>query len=151
MISPEVALDTDWGPLIDGGDMYNAVRILQRGLRPRFVYFAMARSAFEDEHAPMVKIGTTVRPDERLQQVRSTLSRGPGWLSDDAVDSFEYLGMIPGDEELERQLHLAFSPHRVSGEWFWLDPIDAAIDILLCSFCVCPTCLLVDSQGKALS
>lgn len=145
MIHPDDLLTADWGPGVDDRDIAASVRIIKAGLRPRFVYFVEARSWEEETMPALVKIGTTANPDRRLKDIEATRSRGPEWLSDkDDLATLRYMGLLPGDEQLERQLHRTFSAHRVSGEWFWLDPIEEPIDILLANYCVCDLCRVMD-------
>jgi hypothetical protein len=144
MIYPEQILSSDWGSGVDPRDVAAAVKIIQAGIRPRFVYFVAARSYEEETLPSLVKIGTTTNPDRRLKEISA--SRGPDWLSDsDNLDSLGYMGFLLGDEQLERRLHQAFAAHRVAGEWFWLDPIDDSVDFLLNNFCVCARCLATDN------
>lgn len=141
----EAIVPKDWGAGIDARSMSACIRILQQGLRPRFVYFAEARSYEEESFPTLVKIGTTVDPARRLKEIELACARGPEWLSDkDNLVSLGFMGLLLGDEELEQQLHKAFATHRVSGEWFWLDPLDEVVDILLSNFCVCSACLVTD-------
>ena len=64
-----------------------------------------------------VKIGTTVDPDARLAQLRSTSA---STLVPDEVnrDALALLYVTEGDRWLESRLHHVFGPARVAGEWF---------------------------------
>lgn len=72
----------------------------QAGTR-RFVYFAEATGLGR------VKIGVANDPQTRLR----------GLMTGSAV-SLSLIGIMPGDESLEREIHEKFSAFRTHGEWF---------------------------------
>jgi hypothetical protein len=139
----EVAYE-NWGDGVASSNIGHAVRLLEEGMRPHFVYFLEVRNDFLELPA-MVKIGTSATPQDRITQLSRHLDKGPEWLNTSDGDcDYRCMGLLVGDEELEGQLHKAFASHRIAGEWFWLEPIEMAIDFLLSEYCVCQTCLTLD-------
>lgn len=61
---------------------------------------------------PHVKIGTSINPQRRLQQLQPHV---PVRLS--------VLWTIPGDHTLERRIHAHLDAYRTHGEWFDLTPL----------------------------
>jgi hypothetical protein len=143
--------DLSWGVGINDGAYDQAVTIVNRGLRPHFVYFMLAEA---EPFQPLVKIGTTTDVNARMTQVGRQLRKGPDWLQDFPADAFTLMGFVIGDRELEQQLHRAFADHTAGREWFVFPPIEAAIDMFLSDHCVCPLCLTADrlnavQEGRA--
>ena len=137
----------DYGDGVHAGELAAAFNLLERGMRPHFVYFVEAHSTLT-EYPSMVKIGTSAMPDKRLDQICKQLHRAPDWLgATDELHLIRLMGLIIGDEELEQQLHRAFRSHRIAGEWFWLEPLEMAIDHILSDYCVCQMCLVADQIG----
>jgi len=140
---PEV-MANDYGDGIHRGELAAAFNLLERGMRPHFVYFVEAHSTLA-EYPPMVKIGTSAMPDKRVDQICKQLHTAPDWLGATyELKDIRLMGLILGDEELEQQLHRAFRAHRIAGEWFWLEPLEIAIDHILSDYCVCQPCLVSD-------
>lgn len=63
----------------------------------------------------IVKIGYSIRPENRLLQIRQGSSLMPEGYDRKQV---ELLGSIPGGVILESRLHRLLRPHRLHGEWF---------------------------------
>lgn len=83
-------------------------------LDPRsVVYFIEAKAT------GLVKIGTTRDLAKRLQMLRCH-SHCP----------LHVVKVIAGERKVEAELHRRFAAHRSHGEWFWMEPIRAAIDAL---------------------
>ncbi|MGW7460945.1 GIY-YIG nuclease family protein [Streptomyces sp. NPDC054797] len=66
-----------------------------------------------------VKIGTSVKPEQRLSQMQTGL---PITLS--------ILAVFPGGPRLERALHEHFAPYRMRGEWFDFTPLGDPVDVV---------------------
>ena len=67
-----------------------------------------------------VKIGVSANPRGRIASIQTG-----------NPDPIEVLGVVPGDRELEKELHREFAPLHHRGEWFRDDPaIHAASDRL---------------------
>ncbi|WP_181421657.1 GIY-YIG nuclease family protein [Curtobacterium sp. MCBD17_030] len=54
-----------------------------------------------------IKIGCTRNLKSRVNSLQTS-----------SAEPLNVLGTVPGGFELERQMHEALSPHRLSGEWF---------------------------------
>lgn len=63
-----------------------------------------------------VKIGWTRQPDRRFRALQTSQH-----------SQLRFLGVIPGDRTLERQLHQRFAVHRMKGEWFKRSGVVGAI------------------------
>ena len=125
------------------------VGVLERGVRPHYVYFIQAACP-DGLLPPMVKIGTTALPDRRLEQISKQLAKAPDWLGDIGTpEDLRYWGLLPGDSELEKELHRAFASHRIAGEWFWLEPLETFIEVLLDGFCVCHLCRALSDRATS--
>lgn len=57
-----------------------------------------------------VKIGHSVRPTERIEQIRPY-----------CPFPIEFLGVKEGRQREEKHLHKVFAKHRTHGEWFFID------------------------------
>ncbi|MGQ4397890.1 GIY-YIG nuclease family protein [Streptomyces violaceoruber] len=75
----------------------------QDGRRREYVYLMGSPSS------PNVKIGRSVRPSVRLQEVQ-----------EDVGQTLALMWTTPGGNEMERGLHRHFAAQRVHGEWFAL-------------------------------
>lgn len=127
-----------------------AIDIIRRGTRTHYVYFIMAQPHDSIDGAEdCVKIGTTTDPDYRLMSIRTRAFKCPEWLSDTSrAKRIDYIGYVVGDQELEKELHRAFSDYRISGEWFALAPLVEHIRFLLRDYCVCRGCQM-EGTGHA--
>jgi hypothetical protein len=130
--------------------MYRAQKALASvGARTQYVYFMLAEMDPDEvsgiQLEPMVKIGISVDPYQRREQVAIDPGKCGDWLEVFGCDSLTVIGMLEGGREAEKALHAAFKEHRIAGEWFWYDPLSEAIDGLLCDHCVCPSCQFLDA------
>lgn len=73
------------------------------------VYFACVKG--------YVKIGYSADPLTRMTSITSKSAKRP--LDIKAGDSVDLLGWIPGDRDVERQMHMRFAHHYFNGEWFY--------------------------------
>jgi hypothetical protein len=109
--------------------------ILERGVRPHYVYFLRAHTLKQDA----VKIGTTTDPSSRMAALKCDNTKHPTWVREAGARLTLY-GWVNGDQELEKALHRAFADYRITGEWFDMTLTRASIDDLLTSWCLCPGC-----------
>lgn len=79
-------------------------KIVRQEILPGVVYF------IADAKSKMVKIGYTTNIANRLSQLQVSHH-----------SKLEVLATIPGDENLESQLHRQFKKQRAEGEWFRVD------------------------------
>src|ERR1051325_9826576 len=68
---------------------------------PRFIYFIQS-----GEGGP-IKIGISDDPDLRLRRLQTA-----------SCEQLKLLGVVPGDEAMERAYHARLAAHRIRGEWF---------------------------------
>lgn len=88
-----------------------------RRLNERVYFFAA-------DHA--VKIGRSIDPVKRVKTLGAT--KAP---EDVDVRAGQLIGTIPGGCRVESDLHRRFGRHRLVGEWFALEPIQADIHALI--------------------
>ena len=109
--------------------------ILERGVRPHYVYFLRATTLDNDA----VKIGTTTDPHSRMAALKCDNTKHPAWVRE-AGTRLTLHGWVNGDQELEKALHKAFADYRIVGEWFHFGEICIAVNCLLNDWCLCPGC-----------
>lgn len=144
-MSPPLTFCEKGNNTVDAYHYRKAIQVLQRGVRPHYVYFCLAQPS-SSAIASAVKVGTTHDPHARLSAIRAGTTKAPPWVTDpNAVSSLDYVGFVIGDAELERHLHKAFAEHRLVGEWFAYAPVATAIDELLRDACVCRGCQMEKS------
>ena len=110
--------------------------ILERGVRPHYVYFLRATAAEGDA----VKIGTTTDPRGRMAALKTDNTKRPDWVRP-AETRLVLHGWVNGDQELERALHRAFADYQIVGEWFDFRDICIAVNCLLNDWCLCAGCV----------
>lgn len=76
-----------------------------------------------------VKIGRSVRPEQRVRTLTGTKSPADVDLTTGVL-----LGHIPGSSRVEGDLHSRFGRHRLTGEWFEYDPIKVEVAEIIESF-----------------
>ena len=137
---------TDQYPYLNGQELgwFNqALAYIQKPVKS-YIYFVEARS---EGLEPLVKIGLTIDPNRRLNEIWHDVQEGKyniDWLAL-GVESLQMVGLLEGTQPLETALHKAFKPYKAGREWFWLtDELDQVIDALLDEYCVCGGCLIAD-------
>lgn len=83
-------------------------------------------SVYFIESGPYMKIGFSDDPISRNGTVTRNGKRPDDLPFDHETD---LIGWIPGDREVEAQLHKQFAHLRVAGEWFWSER-DAATELI---------------------
>jgi hypothetical protein len=122
-----------------------ALELARRGPRKPYVYFAL----FQEEGLdPIVKIGKSSDVPSRMQALARHDPKAPDWLAWDAYEP-HLIGIIEGDEELERAIHRALAHWRIDREFFWYEgEATIFIDDLLSDYCACQICEALDT-GRA--
>lgn len=109
-------LDRETGELLvldpDKAQLIIPSTVVRRSKPRRFVYFV------EAQEAKLIKIGIANDPAQRLITLQAA-----------SVDKLVIIGVIDGDQEVERNLHARFSHLRQHGEWF--RPGDDLMDYIL--------------------
>jgi hypothetical protein len=135
-------------PAVNEVHLTIAEQVMERGVRPRYVYFLVAECSDDDcSFDALLKIGTTCNLEARRQSLYK--SSGPAWLSNgcDAATFFGFVNVVMGDQELEGHFHRAFADFRAGNEreWFWYtNQVRDALDFFLDDWCVCEMCQLTD-------
>lgn len=75
-----------------------------RRIAPNWVYFI---GPVCDSLPDFIKVGVSGDPSRRLSQLQTA-----------SVRELAVVGVLPGDFDLERRIHIRFSSLRVNGEWF---------------------------------
>ena len=118
--------------------------ILNRGVRPHYVYFLRATTLDNDA----IKIGTTTDPNGRMSALKYDSTKHPAWVRQPDTRVTLH-GWVNGDQELEKTLHRAFTDYRIVGEWFDFSEICIAVNCLLNDWCLCAGCLTESTYDLA--
>jgi hypothetical protein len=122
--------------------------------KPSFVYFYLA--VFGDEsdengYSSAVKIGLSTNWKQREEQLIRQLNKEdngwPDFMGEGAATNYYLLGLVSGDRSVEASFHRAFKDYALGNEWFDYDieDVESTIDIILSDYCVCASCLIIDS------
>jgi len=86
------------------------------------VYFVMVSCEILGD--PMVKIGITIDPQRRFNELEQEINKEnkyPSWLSQGIVEEMTVLGYVQGTQFLETTFHRAFKSKSLGREWFKYD------------------------------